>query len=1608
MRRQGEFNKFDCCLSTQLCEFNAVSFVCITIMSDVGVKCVFCGEETCEKFQKFTPKTLKKCITILEYRKVKPVQRSCSNAYATVEISNETSLNDSYYHSHCYKLFTAIRIPPDFQRQNGITPESAEKCDDTPEFAQGSPELSISSTSTVQTVRPTVEEASPSNNPEPNLEDCDGQLDADESVIDKDLLHSECFICKKSKKRRHGRSVPLAVNRFQTIEALKSAATEYSDIEMLEKISSFTDSSKIPYHKCCKDLYLREICKTEDSDFAKRRKASNTAYDLLCEILEEYVVRKNECIFFDHVKKEYHRLLIEQYKGLSESINDTSFSDRHLENKILETFPKKIKCIFAEKKKFLAPTSANIVACNDLFKAMSMKETIRLVGAQLREEILNSTTTKLPEDCTAEDLIKGECDYVPELLTCFLESFVLGDVSHLSQKKRDIKKNSNDLAIFSIGQDMIYAASSHKIKTSKHITLGLAVKSLCNSKRIINLLSKYGHCCSYTNLEELETELTFSTTNSSYICPEDILRRPDLNTAVAFDNFDRFVDTLNGKDTLHDTVGIIFQNIAQNEDTMPVIPSIDSEIEIVASNKTVHSNILESTLSTPRNRKRRAFEEVSFEMRPFTKKLKIATWNQLDISALNEDPTNVNTVKELDIMWMLSHKLNIPDIPMWVGYHSKILIDNSLVQKISYLTPINESPTKHSTVLKTLELSQEIAKECKAPYIQVTYDLAIARTSYCIQTQESPKFDNIFIHLGAFHIEMAFFKAIGTFIEECGLTNIMTESDLIAEGSVLGFITGKNYNRCKRLHSIMALSLQQFHFDSFLENTNVTIEESVIEYLTAFSQHKDNFPQVQHLETQNLLQLYDKYTAETLEGKHGKTAQFYAMYIDFINLYHIFIRSIRVGDLDLYFYTLGIIVCLFFYFNQQNYSRWLVFYLNQLQHINETHPGLREEIAKGSFGIRRTNKTFSRIPVDLTLEQTINGEAARRLTGIVNLTSSISARQRWARNHGVRTRIISHVLNRAGLSNCNEDLTADLHPDRLKKHQKQIKAFMHCIEQTTSPFSSSLDNDQLYNISTGQATTPEVANCLLRTVSSGMFLRDQFITECNVDPDRFHKVLKKNPVLTFASLKKKKSMKIGQKVHEVKLQRDLFGRLLALSLDTHVNLEKVLCFPITPVPLSLCHMDGSINKTAKSILIRELEKQVEEIVQPPQQLDCLIVDGFFFLNTFKQMPRSFGDLSKKILQSLVNTSANSIAIVFDRYFTPSIKDCEHTLRGYSDNNHFYIAGPQQIRTSDFSKDLKNIQFKEALVKFLIEHWAEQEMKSIIGNKTIFLNYDSCFVYKVINNEVSRIIDHELSCPDHEEADTKVVFFACQMKEASTVTIRTSDTDIVVIMLANMEHIKASVKIWVDLGVGNARRFIDISALSAQLGPLVSQALPALHALTGCDYNPAFYRRGKKRPFDILMGSATFQEAFANLGSEVHDIEESLPVMESFICHLYGLKKLADVNRARIEIFNKTYKVSDTSQPFSLNVRNYDACNLPPCQSELRQHLLRTKYIACLWRNAHYFSVSEMSPTNCGWKNVDGKLEPTWFIGNQLPEAYEDIVITPDILGDTLHLGTLSF
>ncbi|GFX06323.1 uncharacterized protein TNCV_505421 [Trichonephila clavipes] len=216
------------------------------------------------------------------------------------------------------------------------------------------------------------------------------------------------------------------------------------------------------------------------------------------------------------------------------------------------------------------------------------------------------------------------------------------------------------------------------------------------------------------------------------------------------------------------------------------------------------------------------------------------------------------------------------------------------------------------------------------------------------------------------------------------------------------------------------------------------------------------------------------------------------------------------------------------------------------------------------------------------------------------------------------------------------------------------------------------------------------------------------------------------------------------------MQRDLFGRLLDIFMTNKVSIEKVLGLPLTPIPTLMCHVDGSICKTDKAQLIKVFEKKVSKVNQQSLFFDISILDGFFMLHIMKEVPQTFDGISKKFLKMISQFKSPRIDIVFDQYFTPSIKDCEPLRR--NETTRIVSIGPNQVRQHNFAGELKNTQFKKALVKFFIYHWANNNMFPFIGNKTIYLRFDNCYSYRIVNNQVIRSIEESLSCEEHEEAE----------------------------------------------------------------------------------------------------------------------------------------------------------------------------------------------------------------------------------------------------------------
>lgn len=224
---------------------------------------------------------------------------------------------------------------------------------------------------------------------------------------------------------------------------------------------------------------------------------------------------------------------------------------------------------------------------------------------------------------------------------------------------------------------------------------------------------------------------------------------PQLHTHLAFDNFDKFVETSSGKNTLHDTVGIVYQNKTE-------------ENIMVERNRTKPNVVLEdfatvdnSTLATESSRRRRKYVSSFGLVEPYVKSHQEA---KCLVAQKPTVPPNLQNAHYTDYLWMIHHALNGESAKRWFAFNSERIIDPNPIQKISYLPNINQSPTDDSVVRKTLDMAKTIASECNQKHIAVTYDLAIASKAIKIQADLSPVYDHIFVLLGAFHIQISYFK----------------------------------------------------------------------------------------------------------------------------------------------------------------------------------------------------------------------------------------------------------------------------------------------------------------------------------------------------------------------------------------------------------------------------------------------------------------------------------------------------------------------------------------------------------------------------------------------------------------------------------------------------------------------------------------------------------------------------------------------------------------------------------------------------------------------------------------------------------------------------------
>ena len=445
---------------------------------------------------------------------------------------------DHGYHSKCYKNFTAM------------------------------PKVEVSSAETTTTVR--------TRSSEPSA-----------TTSSTGVLPRKCIFC------RHVRSTTMEYFVASvTIKAevrIREVAHQVNDIKLLSFIGHYLYGNgpdfcalEAKYHHSCRRNYLNKgrAIKPKTSSIA-----STKAFNKLFKHIRDSVLVKN--------KPERISSLHSKYK---EAYLSFGGDESDIQSYTSQNLCKRIRSKFNEATLSFCLQNKNTKSGSIVFKpgisaesARSMinlheeneNDVIRNCAGILRRAISHSEKNLLKTD-TAENVTKGEVD-VPNQVNYFFNKLYSKNKFNSKRKKR---------LVASSAADAVYCASGSKLLPGKHVGLGLALKSLTGSKRVINLLNRNGHCASNETLRRIDMDMEESASvKCDGIVPDGISKKKGRCTGTAWDNLDINMETINGLGTMHHTYGIIYQNISDDHITAEnsSTASLDNSVDMLFDHFTVEN-----------------------------------------------------------------------------------------------------------------------------------------------------------------------------------------------------------------------------------------------------------------------------------------------------------------------------------------------------------------------------------------------------------------------------------------------------------------------------------------------------------------------------------------------------------------------------------------------------------------------------------------------------------------------------------------------------------------------------------------------------------------------------------------------------------------------------------------------------------------------------------------------------------------------------------------------------------------------------------------------------------------------------------------------------------
>ena len=544
------------------------------------------------------------------------------------------------------------------------------------------------------------------------------------------------------------------------------------------------------------------------------------------------------------------------------------------------------------------------------------------------------------------------------------------------------------------------------------------------------------------------------------------------------------------------------------------------------------------------------------------------------------------------------------------------------------------------------------------------------------------------------------------------------------------------------------------------------------------------------------------------------------------------------------------------------------------------------------------------------------------------------------------------------------------HHEDTKAFQQKFEKDVHCLKTELinfgNPFMIDADTE-LIQLDTKDVMGDNVV-ATVRTIEKigkenfEEFRKSRIINQTT----KLDAVIKKNMLPTFkATNTKGQSSKSESK--DLKLHVRLFSQLYISTQIRGADMNEFFSHETLKCPPSLSK-NGELRSGNKADLVKCIDllpngKPQNEIPSVP----AAVLEGSVLVNQTKPVKeQSFkkycSDLfSKQVRRYMTEYKSERIDLVFDTYKIKSLKETARNKRGKGVRRK---VQDNTIAPSNWRGFLRLSENKKELFKYLslqmLENWTEHNLVCAFD--------DIC----ESNNPSLNIASIKIS--NHEEADTRVLLHASNLASGgfSKITIRTVDTDVLVLAIATFSKLKIYVEeFWIDFGSGKNRRFYPIHAIFEDIGEEKAQGMPFFHAFTGCDQVSFLANITKSSAWKIWCSYDEITPYFKMLSQQptILQVEDAGSALERFVVLLYQrTSNFLTTNECRRDLFCQGRSID----------------NIPPTSAALKMHTLRASYIAGhVWGQCTIANQVLPDPVDWGWKEVEGNFVPHW---TYLPEA----------------------